>query len=88
MNAPLLEKSGWQSVRTILEALILAALMWCGNSLISTGKTMAVLSDRMESMSKQMQGVPELGTRVTKLELRVEQHQSDIQELRQLRAVK
>ena len=87
MNPPM-EKTGWQSVRTILEALILAALMWCGNSLITTGQRMAVMSNQMESISKQMAGMPELGTRVTKLELRVEQHSADIQELRRLRDVR
>lgn len=88
MSTPPMERTGWQSVRTILEALILAALVWCGRTLILTGESMARMSVQLETLTAQMQGMPELGTRVTKLELRVEQHGADIQELRRLRDVR
>lgn len=83
-----MEKHGWQSVRTILEGLILGALIWCGTQLIQTGKQIAVMTNQLEGMTRQLSGVPELGTRVAKLELQTEQNRQDIQELRRLRDLK
>jgi uncharacterized protein involved in exopolysaccharide biosynthesis len=62
------EARNWQSVRTILEAAILAALVWAANALTDTQKQIAVLQVNIANLQTQLAGVPQLEQRVTRLE--------------------
>lgn len=78
----------WQSFRTLLEALILAALLWSAKTQIALGQQVAVMTSQLSTMNQSLAGVPELGTRVTKLEIVSDQSRQDIRELKQVRSLR
>lgn len=63
----------WQSVRTVLEAAILAALLWAASALTETQRQIAVLQTNIANLQTQLAGVPQLEQRVTRLEAIAEQ---------------
>jgi len=68
MAAQLSESRNWQSVRTVLEALILAALLWASKSLTETQTQLAVLQVDIANLRTQLAPLASLNERVTRLE--------------------
>lgn len=73
------QQRNWQSVRTVLEALILAALLWSAKSQVTLQTQIAVLQDNVLSLRAQLADVPGLAVRVTRLEVRQDQVERDIE---------
>lgn len=88
MSDPRPDVRNWQSVRTVLEALILAALLWSAKVQMTVLTQMAVLQDNVISIRAQLADVPGLNQRTTTLEVKVAQAQQDITEMRQMRGLK
>lgn len=76
----------WQSVRTLLEALILAALLWSAKTQVALLTQIAVLQDNVILLRSQLSDVGGLSTRVTRLEMQVESNRQAIADLRAQRA--
>jgi len=65
------------------------ALAWWLVSSVQTLLTQqAVTNQQLATISVQIAGVPALGTQVVELRVRVDQHDQEIRELKQLREVK
>ena len=62
------QQRNWQSVRTVLEALILAALLWSAKALTETQTQIAVLQTDIANLRVQLAPVAQLDQRVTRLE--------------------
>ena len=58
----------WQSVRTVLEGLILIALCWSAKSLTETQTQLAVLQVDIANLRTQLAPLANLDQRVTRLE--------------------
>lgn len=71
-----------QSLRTVLEMLILAALLWSGKTQMTLTTQIAVLQNNVNSLHSQLTDVPSLTVRMATLEMRVLQAERDLEELR------
>lgn len=60
---------GWNSVRTILEGLILAGILWMAQSMQQQATAMAKLQVQVDQLMVSVAGFPDLSTRVTRLEV-------------------
>lgn len=58
----------WQSVRTVIEALSLAGILWLASSVQSQNNSIVKLQIQIEMVQASLSGVPGLDSRVTKLE--------------------
>lgn len=61
-----------QSVRMVLEAAILAAILWAASALTETQRQIAVLQTNIVNLQAQMAPVADLQQRVTRLEAELE----------------
>lgn len=66
----------------------LALAWWLVSSVQTLLTQQAVTNQQLSTISAQIAGVPALGTQVAELKVRVDQHDQDIRELKQLREVK
>ncbi|TPG08330.1 hypothetical protein EAH88_11915 [Rhodanobacter glycinis] len=55
-------------VRTVLQGLILAGVLWVGTSLSSQNTAITKLQVQIEQLQMSIAGMPDLSSRVTKLE--------------------
>jgi len=62
---------GGGSVRTILEGLILAGIVWMASSMQQQIVSIAKLQEQMSQVSATLANVPDLTTRVTKAEMQL-----------------
>lgn len=62
----------WQSVRVVLEGLILAALLWSAKQLTETQTQIAVLQTDIANLRVQLAPLANLDQRVTRLEVLAE----------------
>lgn len=76
------QQRNWQSVRVVMEGLILAALIWSARSQVALQTQIAVLQDNVLGMRAQLADVPGLAERVSKLEVQAERNRADINEIR------
>lgn len=67
---------------------IVALAFWLITSVNTLITQQALTNQQLQNIQVQLSGVPELSTRVTRLELQTEQNKVDIQELRQLKGVR
>ena len=58
----------WNSVRTVIEALILAALLWSAKALTETQTQIAVLQTDIANLRVQLVPLAKMDQRVTRLE--------------------
>lgn len=77
-----------KSVVGILTTGVMAMTWWLVASVQTLLTQQAVTNDKLQTITAQLSGVPELGTRVSRLEVQAEQNKQDIRELKQLREVK
>lgn len=63
------DKDRGAMVRTVLQGLILAGILWVGSSLTSQNTAIAKLQVQIEQLQLTMAGLPDLSTRVTRLEV-------------------
>lgn len=71
-----------QSLRTVLEMLILAALLWSGKTQMTLTTQIAVLQNNVNSLHNQLSDVPSLTVRTATMEMQVRQIERDVEELR------
>lgn len=76
------------SFRVILEGAILAVIIWSANAQISLQTQVAVLQDNVVQLRALLSDVPGMSRSVSKIEVRMDNSERDIRELRQLRGVK
>lgn len=62
----------WNSVRTLIEAAILAALLWAASVLTQTQTQIAVLQTDIANLRVQLAPLAQLDQRVTRLEVMVD----------------
>lgn len=84
-----------QSIRTILECIIVAAMLWTGSSLIELKTQTAVVQVQLSSLQINLADLPANRTELTKLRGELEQIKKDsshdrmqIEELRKLRGLR
>lgn len=82
----------WQSVRTLLEALILVGVIWLGSSAqeqakatVQTQTQMSAMRDEIRDLRDQLNGVPQIARGMAKIEVRMDEHERRINELEQVR---
>lgn len=78
----------WQSLRTVLEAVIVALLLWTGRSLVTLQTQIAVVQADIQGLRGQLSDVPRLTSTVAELKVQVERDRADIAELRAVRNLK
>lgn len=78
MNIPADGQRNWQSVRTVIEALILAALLWSAKALTETQTQIAVLQVDIANLRAQLAPVAGLDQRVTRLEALAERREETL----------
>lgn len=82
----------WLSARTIMEGLILAALLWMGSTSLDTQVKLGVLISQMETLKSQAAGqqpaIDSLNTRVTTNEIEIRNLKSSVEEVRAVRGAK
>lgn len=71
----------WQSVRTVLEGLILIALCWSAHQLTETQTQIAVLQENVLQLRTQLADVPGLANRVTRNETRLDNLEAQMHDL-------
>lgn len=86
---------GWQSVRTILEALILAGILWLVRSTSAQSEAIVRLQTQLEGMqhdngalAQQLAAMPAMAREVDKLGLRADDHERRLSELEQVRKLR
>lgn len=78
----------WQSIRTIIELLILAGVLWLANSANEQGKQLAGVTVQIATLSGQMANVPSLTLEVAKDRVRIDEHERRINEIEQAKKLK
>lgn len=82
----------WQSVRVVLEGLILAGILWSISNQTDQTKAIVKLQTQMDSIQTNglqlSQTIPPLSREVDKLDLRVADHDRRLTELEQVRKLK
>lgn len=58
-----------QSVRTVLDGLILAGVLWLASSIQSQSASIVKLQVQVQAVQMTLMDVPSIGTRVTRLEV-------------------
>lgn len=77
-----------RSIRTILELLILAGIMWLANSANEQGKQLAGVTVQIATLSGQMTNVPGLTLSVAQDKVRLDEHERRINEIEQAKKLK
>ena len=77
-----------QSLRTILEFVIVGLLAWTGKSLLALTTQMAVVESKVTDLSDKLNDVPTLSREVAELKVRVDAHDDAIKEVRQMRGLR
>lgn len=62
------DKDKGAMVRTILQGLILAGILWLANSINAQNTAITRLQVQVESVQASLSGIPDLNVRVTKIE--------------------
>lgn len=77
-----------QVFRGILEAVIVAALLWTGSSLVALKSDTAVIKDRMLALGPLTNDVSAIRLRVAMHDVEIEQLKEDQKELKSLKGLK
>lgn len=82
----------WQSVRTILEGLILLGVIWIGNNSIESSKNNVELKVEITAMNEQFRvfnaqlaEFPAMSRSLAKIEVKLEEHERRISNVEQAR---
>jgi hypothetical protein len=78
----------WQSVRTVIELLILAGVLWLARSASEQGIQLAGVTVQIATLSGQMANVPGLTLEVAKDRVRLDEHERRINEIEQAKKLK
>lgn len=78
----------WQSIRTVIELLILAGVLWLANSANEQGKQLAGVTVQIATLSGQMANVPALTLNVAQDKVRLDEHERRINEIEQAKKLK
>lgn len=85
-------RRNWNSVRTVLEGLILAGILWSINNQADQTKAIVRLQTQIETMqstgSAVASAIPQLSREVDKLDLLTSDHERRINDLEQVRRMK
>lgn len=76
------------SLISIMEAVIIAGMIATGTLIFQTREAVVKLTLQMEMLQSQLAGVPELSTRVSRAEVRVEHLEKEVKELRDMRGLR
>lgn len=68
----------WQSIRTVMEGLILAVLVWTGSSLVAVKSQLAVLQVQVATIQTQLADLPAMRSKIDTLEVRVARNERDL----------
>jgi hypothetical protein len=66
------ESRNWATVRTGIQALTLAALIWSGRTQLDLVTQVAVLQENVLQLRAQLADVPGMANRITRNEVRIE----------------
>jgi hypothetical protein len=88
MSEPDGNTRNWQSVRTVIELLILAGVLWLANSANEQGKVLAGVTVQIATLSGQMANVPNLTLSVAQDKVRLDEHERRINEIEQAKKIK
>jgi len=78
----------WQSVRTVIELLILAGVIWLASSANEQGKQLARMAEQISNLSSGVASVPVLTQRVAEDKVRLDEHERRINEIEQTKRLK
>jgi hypothetical protein len=94
-SAPASGQRNWQSVRTVLEALILTAIIVLYQSMSEQAKfatrmdvQMSAVRDDMSNLRVQLNDVPQIARGMAKIEVRLDEHERRLNELEQVRRLR
>ena len=76
-----------QKVRGILEAVIVAALIWTGSSLIALREQNAVMHAQLTMIQSQLLDVPSMKLQLAENGIEIDRLQEDMKELRSVRGL-
>lgn len=77
-----------QKVRGVLEAVIVAALLWTGSSLIALREQNAVMHAQLTMIQTQLLDVPSMKLQLTKHEIEIERLKEDVKETRSVKGLR
>lgn len=75
------------SLISIMEAVIIAGLVAMGTLIFQTREAVVKLTVQMEILQSQLADVPELTTRMSRAEVRIERLEKDVDEVRDMRGL-
>lgn len=82
------QPSKLQSIRVILEGVIVAALIWTGSSLIELKTQTAVVQSQLANIQTTLASVPDLKVENVKQRSDIEQLKSEVEDLKRLKGFK
>src|SRR5262245_11422951 len=75
----------WQSVRTVLEMLILAGVLWLVNNVSNQRESAAemktqitAMREGMSGLQSQLSGIPQLSQSMARIEVKLDEHERRI----------
>lgn len=77
-----------QKVRGILEAVIVAALLWTGSSLIALREQNAVMHAQLTMIQTQLLDVPSMKLQLTRHDIEIERLKEDMKETRSVKGLR
>ena len=77
-----------QSIRTIIELLILAGVIWLASSANEQGKQLARMAEQISNLSSGVASVPVLTQRIAEDKVRLDEHERRINEIEQAKKLK
>ncbi len=77
-----------QSIRTIIELLILAGVIWLASSANEQGKQLARMAEQISNLSSGVASVPILTQRLAEDKVRLDEHERRINEIEQAKKLK
>lgn len=75
------EARNFQSVRVILEGLILVGIVWLGSSVQESKMATVQMQTQIANLSAQLAGVPDLSRQVAQMQVTQSEHDRRIQAL-------
>ena len=77
-----------QMFRGILEAIIVASLLWTGASLVQLREQNAVMQSQLTTIQGQLLDVPSMKLRLAEHNIEIRRLQEDVKEVRSVRGLK